>query len=331
MKQGKCMTDMRRQVGWFVVIGMGAILLLLLVITMRTDLFAKKFELYVSPPSAAAFFIGQDVKFQGFTIGRVYDIELQPQGRVQVALHLLERYHGMLHEGATVRLIKKGFIGQQTVQITAGRLQAPIVKNKASVPYQTKTSIEQLLLDLKPSVANADNLMNELVTLAKWLNDPNGDVRQATASLRRVGEGMDKGSVIRMMSNTAADIQKLTHQLTDNKAAENLASSLNRTAIILKNIEPLTQALGQQGPMMLPRMNTLLSRLDKLTTSLTRISADLETITPDLPALEQESKSTVVEIHEVVKGLHGSWMFGGKQAAPSQSDGVAPPGLDLHP
>jgi len=247
MKQGKYVADMRRQVGWFVIIGMGAILLLLLVITARTDLFSKTFDLYVSPPSASAFFIGQDVKFQGFTIGRVRDIELQPQGRVRVNLHLMERYHGMLHEGATVRLIKKGFIGQQTVEITAGKLQASVVKSKSSVPYQAKASIEQLLLDLKPSVANADTLLNELVTLAKWLNDPNGDVHQATASLRRASEGMDKGAILRtmtVMSNAAKEIQKLTHQLTDNKVAEHLASSLNRTAMILKDIEPLTHTLA---------------------------------------------------------------------------------------
>jgi len=334
MKQGKHINAMRRQVGWFAAIGIGAILLLLLVITMRTDLFSKKFNVYVSPPSASAFFIGQDVKFQGFTIGRVRDIELQPQGRVRVNLHLLERYHAMLHEGATVRLIKQGFIGQQTVEITAGDLQAAIIRNKASVPYQPKASIEQLLLDLKPGVANADNLLNELVILAKWLNDPDGDVRQATANLRRASEGLDKGSVLRtmtMMSDAARGIQKLTRQLTDNKTPEHLASSLSQTARILKNLEPLTQALGKQGLVTLPRVNTLLSRLDKLTTSLAGISADLETLTPDLPGLEQESKNTIVEIHQMVKGLHKSWIFGGKRAPPVQNDGVAPPGLDFHP
>jgi len=78
-------------------------------------------------------------------------------------------------------------------------------------------------------------------------------------------------------------------------------------------------------------VNTLLSRLDKLTSSLTNISADLEALTPDLPGLEQESKNTIVEIHQMVKGLHGSWIFSGKQAPADQGDGVAPPGLDLHP
>jgi len=334
MKRGDYVTGMRRQVGWFVIIGIGAVLLLLLVITIRTDVFAKKFDLYVSPASASAFFIGQEVKFQGFTIGRVRNIALQPHGRVQVNLHLLERYHGMLHEGAIVRLIKEGFIGQQTVEITAGKVDAPVLQNQSSIPYQTEASIEQLLLDLKPTVANADTLLNDLVKLAKWLNDPNGDVRQATASLRQASEGMEKGAIKRtftVMSNAAEEIQKLSHQLTESKAAEHLATSLKQTALILKDIEPLTHKLGKQGPETLSRVNVLLGRLDKLISSLTNISSDLESLTPELPGLAQESKNTIVEIQQLIKGMRGSWMFGGKQTPAKKDEGVAPPGLDLRP
>jgi len=335
MKRGDYVTGMRRQVGWFVIIGIGAVLLLLLVITVRTDVFAKKFDLYVSPTSASAFFIGQEVKFQGFTIGRVRNIELQPHGRVRVNLHLLERYHSMLHEGAIVRLIKQGFIGQQTIEITAGKAEAPILQNQSLIPYQTEATIEQLLLDLKPTVANADTLLNDLVKLAKWLNDPNGDVRQATASLRQASEGVSKGAVQRtftVMSNAAEEIQKLSHQLTENKAAENLAASLKQTALILKDIEPLTHKLGKQGPEILSRVNTLMARLDKLTASLTNISSDLEALTPELPGLAQESKNTIVEIQQLIKGLRGSWMFSDKQLpARGEDEGVVPPGLDLRP
>jgi len=335
MKRGEYVAGMRRQVGWFVIIGMGAVLLLLLVITVRTDVFAKKFDLYVSPSSATAFFIGQEVKFQGFTIGRVRDIELQPHGRVRITLHLLERYHDMLHEGATARLIKEGLIGQQTVEITAGKAETPVLQNQSFIPYQTEASIEQLLLDLKPAVANADTLLDELVKLAKWLNDPNGDVRQATASLRQASEGVDKGAVqrtITVMSNAAEEIQKLSHQLTESKAAEHLSASLEQTAMILKDIEPLTHKLGKQGPETLSRVNTLLGRLDRLIASLGNISSDLEQLTPELPGLAQESKDTIVEIQKLIKGLRGSWMFSGKQTPAGERDeGVAPPGLDLRP
>jgi len=218
MKRITDMTGIRRQVGWFIIIGIGAVLLLLAVISVRTDIFANKFELYVSPPSATAFFIGQEVKFQGFPIGRVHNIELLPHGRVHVSLHLLERYHTMLHEGAAARLIKEGVIGQQTVEITAGMEQAAILRNRAFIPYHAPASVDQLLIDLKPSVANAGILLDELVKLAKWLNDPDGDVRQVTASLRRASEGMDSAAVrrvIRTMSNSGEEIQKLTHHLND--------------------------------------------------------------------------------------------------------------------
>jgi len=333
--RGKYVAGMRRQVGWFVILGIGAVLLLLLIITVRTDVFAKKFTLYVSPPSAAPFFTGQEVKFQGFPIGRVRDIELQPKGKVRINLRLLERYRNMLHEGSVVRLVKEGLIGNQTLEITGGNTQSPVLQDQAGISYQTEASIEQLLLDLKPTVANADTLLDELVKLAKWLNDPKGDVRAATASIRQATEGVERGALqrtIRVMSAAAEQIQALAHQLTEHKAAEHLSASLEQTAKILKDIEPLTRNLGKQGPETLAQVNILLRRMDKLTVSLGTITSDLEELTPELPGLAQESKNTVVEIQQLIKGLRGSWMFSGKAAPVEDKDeGVAPPRLDLRP
>jgi phospholipid/cholesterol/gamma-HCH transport system substrate-binding protein len=83
--------NIRHKVGWFVMFGLGAIMVILLVETLRTEVFARKFTLYVQPSSASSFYVGQEVKFQGFTTGRVGDIVLQKQGEVRVSLRLLEQ------------------------------------------------------------------------------------------------------------------------------------------------------------------------------------------------------------------------------------------------
>ncbi|MDQ6972962.1 MAG: MlaD family protein, partial [Mariprofundaceae bacterium] len=147
-------SGVRRQVGWFVMLGLGAIVVLLLVATLRTEVFAGKSTLFVSPPSASAFFIGQEVKFQGFPIGRVDDIELQASGEVRIALRLLERYRGMLHQGSAVRLVKPGLLGQETVELSSGDVQTAILGDGAQVAFIEQATLEQLLMDMKPAVAS---------------------------------------------------------------------------------------------------------------------------------------------------------------------------------
>ncbi len=334
MNADSYVAGMRRKVGWFVIVGISAVVVLLLAITVRTDVFAKKFDLYVSPPSATAFSVGQEVRFQGFAIGRVHDIELQPQGGVRITLRLLERYHGMLHKGAVVRLVKEGLFGHETVEITSGEVNGPVLAAGTEVSYQTEATLDQLLLDLKPAVANADTLLRELVKLAKWLNDPNGDVRRATANLRLAMSGVQKGAVQKAMTalaGAAGEMQHLAGELNRRRAGEHLADSLKQTAAILKDLEPLAQKLGEQGPQTMAQVNQLLKRLDKLTVSLNHIAADMEELTPELPGLARESRDAVTEIRHLIRALRGSWLFGSEGEPESGGEPLAPPPVDAAP
>jgi len=335
MNQDGYVTGMRRQVGWFVILGIGAAFLLLLAITLRTDVFAKKFTLYVFPPTATSFFIGQEVKFQGFAIGQVRDIELQTHGRVRVSLRLLDDYRAMLHDGVSARLIKEALIGDAIVEINGGKKDAPGLQNQSVITYETEVSFEQLLHDLKPAVANADILLRELVALSKWLNNPDGDVRRAMANFRQASAGMQEGAIGRAVQATmdaASQVQDLTRQMVENKTAEHLSASLEQTATILKDIEPLARNLGKHGPETINRVNMLIGRLDEMAVSLSNIATDMEELTPQLPGLAQESRRTLDEMRLLIRSLRGSWLLGaGPESAKQGDEKIAPPELDMRP
>ncbi len=327
--------DMRRKVGWFIMFGLGAMMTLLLVETLRTEVFARKFTLYVEPPSASSFYLGQEVKYQGFTIGRVNDIELQKGGEVRVAMRLLDRYRSMLHQGSTVRLFKPGLFGQETVELTPGNMHAAILQGGEILPCLEQASLEQLLTDVKPAVANANVLLAQLVQLARWLNDPNSDVRLATANIRAATQGMDREAVqqtVRRISDTAAQLERLTHQLADHETGKYLAKSLQQTARVMKNIEPLSDELRRQAPETLNQTRALMARLDELTRSIQGIASDMQRLTPELPGLLQESRKTMKEMYRVSNTVRTSWLGGGKpEAKPTGSGLVAPPVIAVTP
>jgi len=324
---------MRRQVGWFVVIGIGAIITILLVTSLRTDVFAKKFYLTFSPTSAAAFYVGQPVKFQGFTIGRVGDMELLSEGKVMITLRLLERYRGMVHQNGVARIVKEGLIGEQVVEITAGDINKPAVRDGQSLKYETQASIEQLLQDIKPAVANANTLLREMAELATWLNDPNGGVRQITAKLNEVSKGMSRESVeglVQRFTDMLSKIQSIAGEFDQQHVAANLSHSLKMTTQILSDIRPLSKKLGEKSPESFDRINSLLTHVDKLSESLDVVASDLSELTPELPGLARESKGTIHEMQGLLKGLRGSWLFGSSDENQEASP-VAAPVLDMHP
>ncbi|MCF7820926.1 MAG: MlaD family protein [Mariprofundaceae bacterium] len=328
-------SSMRRQVGWFVILGVGALVLVLLVASMRSNVFAKKFYIFFSPPSAASFYEGQPVKFQGFAIGRVDQIELQEEGKVRITMELIDRYRNMLHQDAIVRVTKEGLIGEQVVEVTAGDENKPAINDGALLGYETEASLDQLLADLKPAVGNANVLLSELASLAKWMNDPKGDVRLALSGVREVTQGVrgDRLEVmIEQLTGTLVHLQKFAEELNQQQVAHGLSSSLKEMTAILHDIRPFSEAMGKEGGATVEHVNAMLRNLDMLSKSLDIVASDLSELTPELPGLARESRTTIEEINRLVKNLQGSWLIGGDKGQGSKGGGaVAAPALDLRP
>jgi phospholipid/cholesterol/gamma-HCH transport system substrate-binding protein len=327
-------SDIRRQVGWFVIIGIGAIVIILLMVGLRSDVFAKKFHLSFSPPSATAFYVGQPVNFQGFTIGRIGEMSLKDNGQVYISLRLLERYHSMLHQGSNIHLIRDGLIGEQTVEITAGDTSKDIILDGQIIGFKSAPSIEKLLQNINPAVDNANTLLRELVVLARWLNNPKSDIRQVTARMNEVSMDLNRQNVKKMVQSFAdvlEDLQSLTATLQEHRIAEQLSTSLQATTQILKDLRPFSEQFAKQGPKSLELMNSLLTHVDKLSKSLDIVASDLSELTPELPGLARESKSTILEMQDLLKQMQGSWLLGNDGGMKKSADPVAPPVLDLHP
>ncbi len=327
---------MQRQVGWFVILGLGAIVLLLLAVSLRTDVFAKKFQLWFSPPTAAPFHEGQPVKFQGFTIGRVSDMELLDEGQVRITLKLLDRYRPMIHAGAKARVVKEGLIGEQVVEVTAGDADGAVIRDGAELAYETEASIEQLLQDLKPAVNNANTLLTQLAELSVWLNDPEGPFRQMTSRLNDASRGLTQAKMERMaasLANTLARLESITTELERGKVAEKLTASVGHANMLMKDIEPLARAAGEKGPETVANVASLLRHVDALSRSLDIVAADLSELTPELPGLARESRGAIEEMRALLRGMRDSWLFGGKGGAThgEAGDEIAPPVLEMRP
>ena len=327
-------SGVRRQVGWFVILGFGAILFILLLLSIRTDIFAEKFYLDFSPPSAAAFYVGQPVKFQGFTIGRIGGMDLEDNGTVMIHLHLLERYRSMLHEGSTIRLVRDGLIGDQTVEITAGNVSRPAIRDGQTIDFETTASIEKLMQEIKPAIDNANILLQELVMLAKWMNDPNSDIRQMSARFNNLSRDLNRENVREVFSSLTsvlADLQSLTSTLREQNIAGQLSDSLQATTNILNDLRPLSEQFANQGPKSLELMNSLLGHVDKLSKSLDKVAADLSELTPELPGLARESRGTIREMQDVLKQMQNSWLLGNRGMQKEAETPVAPPVMDMQP
>ncbi len=333
---GDFVSGIKRQVGWFVMLGIGALILVVLIVSVRSNVFSKKFYLFVEPPSASSFYEGQPVKFQGFAIGHIDQIELQDEGQVRISLRLLERYHHMVHQGAVIQLTKEGLLGEQVVELTRGDVAKPMLNSGELLNYETEASLEQILTDLQPAVDNANVLLRELASLSTWMNDPDSDLRVGMSNLRKITEPVDGKSLQMAIETFTQAVQKMgsvAGDLDEQKVALRLADSLTATTDILENIKPLSQSLSKYGPETIERSNALLTHVDKLSSALNIVASDLSEMTPELPGLARDSRATLKEMQVLMKNLQRSWLLGGgtSEKATQESLETAPPVLDMQP
>jgi len=329
-------SGMKRQVGWFVMLGLGALILVVVMVTVRSNVFAKKFTLFVEPPSASTFYEGQPVKFQGFTIGHIDDIELQREGQVRIRLSLLERYRHMLHQGSIIHFVKQGLIGEQIVEITSGDLKKPPLIDKQVLTYQTEASLEQLLIDLKPAVGNANILLKELAKLSVWLNDPQGTVQSSFKHLNQMADGIkgdDVAATLQTVHQMIVDLDQVLASVHEKKLAHHVQTTLIATQKVMQGLEPMSQSLGEKTPELLQQLTTLLKQVQQLSVELTVASSDLTQLTPELPGVAREAKATLENMRLTLQTLQKSWLLGGDSTPKPVVDTleIAPPVLGNQP
>jgi len=329
-------SKMKRQVGWFVLLGLGSLLFVVGLVSMRSNVFAEKFTLFVEPPSASTFYEGQPVKFQGFSVGHIDDIQLQHEGQVRIRLKLLERYRHMLHQGSMIHFVKEGLIGEQIVEITAGDVDKAPVQDGQLLKYQTEASLEQLLIDLKPAVGNANVLLEQMAKLSLWLNDPYGTLQSSFQNLSKVTEGIhgqDVTATVQTLRQMLDSLNQVIASVHDEKVVAHVQTSLLAVEEILHNLKPMSQSLGQQTPEALSQLRTLLKQVNQLSEELTVVSSDLTQLTPELPGVARAAKESLEEMKITLKALQESWLLGGDKKTTSVVDSVevAPPVLESQP
>jgi len=329
-------SGMKRQVGWFVLLGLGALVFVVVLVSMRSNVFAEKFTLFVEPPSASTFYEGQPVKFQGFSVGHIDNIQLQHEGQVRIRLKLLERYRHMLHQGSVIHFVKEGLIGEQIVEITAGDIEKAPLDDGQLLEYETEASLEQLLVDLKPAVGNANVLLEELAKLSLWLNDPKGSLQSSFQHVSQMTNGIQGqhiDEIIQSSGQMIKDLDRVIASVHQEKVIKHMQTTLAATEKIMQNLEPMSQSLGQQTPETLEKLNTLLKQVTTLSEELTIASSDLAQLTPELPGVAREAKETLETMKATLQKLQQSWLLGGGEPVKSVVDTVevAPPVLEVQP
>lgn len=291
-------------------------LLVLLVIFMagvlawRQDLLEPTDEFFASPGRADGIFPGMDVTLHGIRVGRVVRVWIDDEGTPRMRMRVRRQGSMWLRSDAVAVLTGRGPLETPYINLRTGTAKLPPLENGAELPVEREASIgeitQSLQQELKPAIAAGAGFIGDL-------SDPQGDVRQSLASVRKL-----TGDLSRDVPPVLADTQEVTRAARS--VFENLASDDGDLAQAQRHLLAVTEQVDRQLP-------SLLAKTDESLASLRRTTEQLEKAvkksSPQVEELVRSSSEAAQEVEALLSDLRKTWMM--KLLLPRNRTAPAPP------
>jgi phospholipid/cholesterol/gamma-HCH transport system substrate-binding protein len=245
------------KLGFFVLVGLLFLILLLYMIGRNRSLFGSNYLLKTRFENVNGLIPGNNVRYAGIQAGTVKKLEILNDTTVEVTMIIDTEMEQIIRKDAITAIGTDGLVGNKVVNIVPGNLNASIAKNG------------DVLKSKKP--IDTEKILNTLSTT-------NNDVSIIVSGLKTTVERINNSSAIwDLLSDDQLpnDIKKSARniQLATLKAA----AISNEFQLILNDLRNGNGSLG-----MLLNDTVLVSNLNKSSHNLNLVSLQLHTVVSDL-------------------------------------------------
>ncbi|HEY5997731.1 MAG TPA: MlaD family protein [bacterium] len=215
---------LERRVGWFLLVTALIVAGAVGVVGVRQGLFTPKASLTFFDDSGRDLAEGMEVVTRGFHIGKVRRVQLNEAGKVQVTLAIEKSLLRWIRSDSTARVVAKALIGDSRIEISPGTPGAPPMAPGGVIAFVREPDLTEVatrvMEEVKPVLLAVKNLV-------EYLDDPQGDVKQSIANIRRLSAGLveTRGHVDEALATIGARVEAVAANL------EALSSSL-RTELL---------------------------------------------------------------------------------------------------
>ncbi|GAB3266938.1 MlaD family protein [Chitinimonas naiadis] len=235
--------------------------------------------------------VGMAVKFSGFKIGEVKDLKLDDRGRVRIGVMVEDRHLKWVKADSVGRVAKDGLIGDGYIDVGLGSMQLPPVGRDAELEFVPAKSLDEILREVRD---RAMPVINEVESMIKRVNDPQGDLHQTLSNLRTVSAGLNDTRA--RLDAVLDNVNRLT--------AKDVPATLATTREALQRAESSLKQVEERLPGLLDKTDRTLGNLEAATDSSRKL---IEQISPDTAALVHEGRNLAQKGNQTVDAVTGAW------------------------
>lgn len=241
---------------------------------------------------------GMDMTFAGFPIGRVRQVDLAPDGKVQILVDVQSKDAKWLRT-SSVFTLESSIVGETRLRAYTGLLNDP-----ALPPDATRTVLRgDATAEIPRIVATARQLLENLETMTASESDINASLANIQAVTGRMS---GKYGVLGGVLGGDEEARKLGEALDRVNAILAKAD----TRVFGKNgVVDDSQAAIQQLTVVLKDASETLKKVDAVLVEAQAVGANARVATQDLGALRGEVDASLRKVNRLVDEINRKWPF----------------------
>ena len=241
---------------------------------------------------------GMDMTFAGFPIGRVRQVDLAPDGKVQILVDVQSKDAKWLRT-SSVFTLESSIVGETRLRAYTGLLNDP-----ALPPDATRTVLRgDATAEIPRIVATARQLLENLETMTASESDINASLANIQAVTGRMS---GKYGVLGGVLGGDEEARKLGEELDRVNAILAKAD----TRVFGKNgVVDDSQAAIQQLTVVLKDASDTLKKVDAVLVEAQAVGANARVATQDLGALRGEVDASLRKVNRLVDEINRKWPF----------------------
>lgn len=297
------------RIGLTFVVAIVSMLFIIILLIANTSLFENKVNINIRATNGDGLSVGMPVKFSGFTIGNVYDIELFGAGNLTIKARVLKKYSNLLREDSSIKLVVT-ILGSQYLDISGGSPEKPEIKEGVIFALDESNGYNELLKKVIPVVENAQDIVANIKQVTDTLNDRNSSINKFVDGLGVIGNDIQKQngalgyllmneSVREMLNHTMHNIDNLSDVVAKGYGSPEFYKQVYGITANFNNITyDTSQALANYNSIIDDIRSNIISILKNLNSSSQQVD----------PLLIQVEKS-LYELDLTLQKLRQSWIL----------------------
>lgn len=295
-------------VGFFSILAMAAIIVLIFAIGANKNWFTKKNRYFTVFDSGSGLSVGMDLTYKGFSIGKISSVDLIGNF-VRVDFYVLEDYFDYVRENSVVSLDVSPIGLGSSFTLYQGKGKS-IIPDGSEIFRMNSIPAQQMIDDGLVMIPDSSDSISVLLGKVSGILD---DVHELLGGINDAIYGTGDAPLTQILRNAGTltgNLADLENGAVPNLLGEDIARSLTETlnglsAMMNDSKGAVPQLLGEQ----------MTGELNSILRNLTPILSNADTLvgnaTPEVGELLGQVNSLLVQVQDLVTGLNNNPLLRG--------------------